>query len=415
MTAAASTLRLTLFACSALGAIGALSPAAAQQSVATQNYQLKPPPGYEPRTIHWGSVTVMPEMRLSAVADSNIFATSTNAEEDVIFLVEPRVRFGRSTNELELTADGHATIRQYAENTGENINLFGGNGRLRYKLDPKQTLFAGAGFERTFQRRDDPERNDDLNLPLTPIANISGDVGYAYRPGRIGVVARAGVEKTDFDQPVDDERDMTSYRGSVRALAGLSSRVDAFVEAYGVWRDFRLPVDTTGVDRDGETFGGTAGVALDFTDKLTGEIGVGVFRASFDDPALGAFTGFGASGELIWLPRARTAVVFNAFRGDVATNRVGANGRVDSRAGVKVSQEVRHNLRGRVEIGYRRSEFRTVNDRSQDDIRAGAAIEFLVNRNLSAEVGYTFTDRSATAPLDEFTAHQVGFALIARY
>lgn len=396
-------------------AIAAAGSAGAQQSAATLDFERKPPPGYERKALHAGAWTVMPELRLSAIADSNVFATSRNAEEDVLFLVEPQVTFDRTTEELKITVESDAQIRQYAENTGENINLFGANGRLRYQATPSQTVTAGVGFRRTFQRRDDPERNDDLGLPLTPIANLSGEAGYAWRPGRIGVEARASVNKTDFDEPVDDERDMTAYRASLRGLAGLSSRIDVFTEAYGVWRDFRLAVDSTGVDRDGETFGVNAGLALDFTDKLTGEIGAGVFTASFDDPALGEFTGLGASGELTWLPQQRTAVILNVFRGDIATNRAGANGRIDSRVGLGVFQEVRHNLRARLQIGYRHGSFRTNTGRKQDDLTAGAAVEYLINRHLAAELGYTFRNRDATQPLEEFTAHQVGIALIARY
>ncbi len=396
-------------------ALAAGGGAAAQQSAATLNFEQKPPPGFERRAMHMGAWTVMPEIRLSATADSNIFATSSNAEEDILFLVEPKVTAERRTDELTITADAHGTIRQYAENTGENINLYGANGRVRYQATPSQTVSAGAGFERTFQRRDDPERNDDLNLPLTPIANLSGDVGYAYRPGRLGVEARGSVNKTNFDEPVDDERDMTAYRASVRGLAGLSSRIDAFAEVYGVWRDFRLPIDSTGVDRDGETFGANAGVALDFTDKLTGEIGAGVFTAKFDDPALDEFTGLGASGKLTWLPQQQTALVLNVFRGDVATNRAGASGRVDSRVSVQVFQEVRHNLRARLQAGYRHGTFRSAADRSQDDFNAGAAVEYLISRHLAAELGYTFRNRDATQPLEDFSAHQVGLTLIARY
>lgn len=396
-------------------ALAAWGEAAAQQSAATLDFEHKPPTGYERRAMHFGAWTATPDLRLSAVADSNIFATSSNAEEDILFLVEPKVTLNRSTDELKITGEAHGTIRQYAENTGENINLFGVNGRVRYRATPSQTVSAGAGFERTFQRRDDPERNDDLNLPLTPIANFSADAAYAYRPGRIGLEGRASVLSADYDEPVDDERDMTAYRGSLRGLLGLSSRIDVFTEAYGVWRDFRLAVDTTGVDRDGETFGANAGVALDFTDKLTGEIGAGVFRAKFDDAALGDFTGFGASGQLTWLPQQRTAIVLDVFRGDVATNRAGANGRIDSRAGLSLHQEVRHNLRARLQATYRHGEFRGGAGRSQDDFTGGAAVEYLISRHLAAELGYTFRNRDATQQLEEFTAHQVGISLIARY
>lgn len=130
---------------------------------------------------------------------------------------------------------------------------------------------------------------------------------------------------------------------------------------------------------------------------------------------LDEFTGFGASGELTWLPRRRTALVLNVFRGDVATNRAGASGRVDSRVSLRVFQEIRHNLRGRIEAGYRRGEFRASADNFQNDVTGGAAVEYLVNRHLALELGYRFVDRSAAQPLDEFTAHTLGLALIARY
>ncbi|MFN0023056.1 MAG: outer membrane beta-barrel protein [Parvularculaceae bacterium] len=402
------------FAGSCVAAFAAGAGANAQ-SVATQSFEQKPPPGYERRALHVGSVTVMPEVRLSTILDSNVFATSTNEDEDILFLVEPKVMFDRTTQALKLSGEAHATVRQYAENTGENINLYGANARARYQATPSQTLSAGLGFERTFQRRDDPERNDDLNLPLTPIANFSAEAGYGYRPGRIGLDARLGLLKTDYDEPVDDERDLSSYRGSLRALAGVSSKVDVFAEVYGVLRDFRLPLDLSGVDRDGETFGANTGLSLDFTDKLEGEVGVGIFRATFDDPALQEFTGLGLSGALRWYPRQRTAFVIDAFRGDVATNRSGASGRVDTRASVKLFQEVRHNLRARLEAGYRHGEFRSGSGQTQDDLSAGAAIEYMLNRHIGAEIAYTFRKRDATAALDEFTSHQLGFALIARF
>ncbi len=384
------------------------------QTAAMASFDRSPPLGYERQGRQLGSTTFYPELRIGAVADSNIFATSTNEDEDVVGLIEPSVAFERSTTTLQLSGAAYGGIRRYFENDNENVETFGASAKMRYQANSAHTASLGVGYDRGFQRRYDPERNTNFTIPPTTIDNLSGEVGYLYRPGRLGLSAAAGVFKSNYRDPVDDERDLTSYRASTRALFGASSRVDFFVEGYGVWRDFRLPVDVSGVNRDGETYGANAGVAFDITDKLTGDVGVGYFKATFDDPTLRDYTGLGFQGSVKWRPQARTAIVIDAFRGDVATNRTGASGRLDTRASAKLYQEIRHNLRGRLEIGYRHGEFRA-SGQTQDDLTAGAGIEFLFNRHLAAELGYNYRDRSATNPLDEFASHQATLSLIARY
>ncbi len=377
-------------------------------------FEKAPPQGYERQGVRIGTTTLYPEMRVSLIADSNVFATSTNADEDVIALIEPSVAFSRKTTTLDLSGDVYGAVRRYFENDNENVETFGANAKMRYQTDSAQLASLSVGYDRGFQRRTDPERNLDTTIPPTLIDNLSGEVGYSYRPGRIGVAATAGAFKSNYRDPIDDERDLTSYRASVRGLLAASSRADLFVEGYGVRRDFRLPVDLSGVDRDGKTFGSNVGLAVDFTEKLVGEIGVGYFKATFEDPLLRDFTGLGVNGSIRWFPQARTAVIVDAFRGDVATNRTGASGRIDTRGSVRLYQEIRHNLRGRLEAGYRHGEFR-VSGQTQDDVTAGAGVEYLFNRHLAAELGYMYRQRNASIALDEFKTHQATLALVVRY
>jgi hypothetical protein len=401
-------------ASAALLAAGEAHAQSDAQTAAMASFDRSPPLGYERQGMRLGSTSVFPELRIGAIADSNVFATSSNEDEDVIGLIEPSIAFANRSAKLDFGANAYGGFRRYFENENENVETFGANAKIRYQASNVHSGSLAAGYDRGFQRRYDPERNANFTIPPTLIDNLWGEAGYLYRPGRLGLGATAGVFKSNYKDPIDDERDLTSYRASARALIGASSRVDFFVEGYGVWRDFRLPVDLSGVNRDGETYGANAGVAFEVTDKLTGDFGVGYFTANFDDPSLREFSGLGFSGSVNWRPQARTAIVVDAFRGDVATNRTGASGRIDTRGSIRLYQEIRHNLRGRLEIGYRHGEFRR-SGLTQDDLTAGAAVEFLFNRHLAAELGYNFRDRDATVALDEFTTHQATLSLIVRY
>ncbi len=374
-----------------------------------------PRPGYEPRQISAGPATIDASLTVETVFNSNIFATPTDEEEDVIFLVSPFVSAEAPWRNTVFNAVAYANLRRFAENTQENVNTFGVSTSVGAKMGGSQTASVEARYDRTFERRDDPDANTTSADPLTTIDNVGAEFQHTYRPGRFGVSSAFGVTKSDYRSIVDDDRDMTTYQISSRGLIGVSSQIDAFVQGFATFRDARLAVDRTGVNRDSATFGALTGVALDVTEKLDGEIGVGVFRADLDDPTLDDFTGVSVLGNLRWSPRPRTGVILNVFRGDVATIRSGASGRVDFRAGVEVIQEVRHNIRGRASVRYRNGRFRTTNPETEKDVIVRAGGEYLLNRNVALTADYELRNRDSTRIGDDFTAHSFGVALELSY
>src|SRR3546814_4462414 len=63
--------------------------------------------------------------------------------------------------------------------------------------------------------------------------------------------------------------------------------------------------------------------------------------------------------------RPRTAITLDAFRGDVATVRTGALARTDTRIGIGVQQEVRHNLLFNAGLSWRQTDYRGTSDQTQ--------------------------------------------------
>lgn len=374
-----------------------------------------PRPGYEPRQIRMGHFTLSPELLAGAEYISNVFATSSNPDADMLFTLSPSMGIRRDDGRFTLNASMFGTLREYVDNPREGVNTFGATGRASYAIGKAHLVTAGLGAERSFERRTDPESPNDLGLPPAKIDILRSELGYQYRPGRFGFGLRGAIDRYNYLPAADADRDLTSVQGSARVTARISHRFDAFTEVYINRRDARTHVDRNGVDRDMTTKGVLVGLASDLSERLKGEIGVGLFRANPDDPTLKSFTGFAASGNLTWRPRIRTAITASLFRGNVATTRSGASGRIDSTASLRLDQEARHNLILSAAIGIRDTRYRGGLNRRQTLASAQLEATYLVNRRIALIATTTFAKRTADQPLDRFEAFRFGLATRITY
>ncbi len=406
-----------LFCCAAaaLAFEAALSSAWAQSDLEADWVRDEPSKGYQPLTLRPGSFIVAPELRQVALVDTNVFRSQTTKNTDVLFLTQPTVNVARATTRMTLTGSAIANIRRYAETSQENLETFNVDGEWVYRVNRVHSFSVRGDFGRLFERRDDPEANDDVTAPPTLINGGRAGFDYRYRPGRFGFAVGAEARRVNFLGDEDEDRDLTTYRATGRALFGLSSRLDAFVEGFGVWRDARLDVDRTGVNRDSETYGVNAGISIAVTEKLSGEVSVGGFDFKADDPTLDDFAAISAGANLRWAPRERTTVTFGAFRGNVNTIRNGASGRVDTRFGLGINQTLRHNVRARARVGYRRRDFRTSDDQFERDLSFRIGAEYVLNRHIAIEADYSYVTRQSTVEADEFNDNRFGVGLAFKY
>lgn len=380
-------------------------PLRAQEATRDRSIDNLPRPGYEPRRIRLGATVIEPELEADATYDDNIYATSADEDDDFVFRIAPSIRATRETGSLRFQADAYASLLRYADHPTENTESFGAGTDIGYIGDPEHSANLSVRYDRGFERRTDPESNPDLSIKPSHIDILTADYNYRYVPGRVGIGASAGVTKVNYLNATDADRDLTTYRASVRGIYQVSSRMDLFIEGYGNFRDARVAFDRNGIDRDTRTWGASLGTRVEIADRLQGEMGVGYFHANPEDPRTENFSGIAANGRITWRPRIRTAVSFDAFRGNVATIRSGASGRIDTRIGLRVDQEVRHNLIMRAGVSMRDTSYRgSARDQTQWGGELGG--EFLLNRHASITFGARYMKRSAEQQFDEFDKFQ---------
>jgi hypothetical protein len=335
---------LKLLRCVLLTAGGVLccaqSPADPQRSTAIADL---PRPGYEPRTLTLGGIVVTPRVDLGATYNDNIFATRTGEIGDVVFNLQPALEGRRQTTSSDLRLAATANLIRYARYDRENVTTFRGLADWRGDVAPRQSIRARASFDRSYQRRSDPEADFGAGRRPTLIDVAEAGLDYRFTGARLGMLASATATDYNF-----------------------------------------LP-------------------AADAGERVQGELGIGAFRSDPSDPTLRAFSGLAASGQLTWQPRVRTAITLDAFRGDVATIRAGAIGRVDTRLSLAIDQELRHDVLARAAVGIRDIAYRGAINRDQRFRFAELEGTYLLNRHLAVLGNGSFTRRDADQPIERFS------------
>lgn len=399
---------------SVLAASMALPSVAQAQDVRPLLPAQLPRPGYEQRVLRSGATTLASEIGVEARYDSNIFAVSQASVDDMIVRITPRLQVDSAREKMTFHAELFADIREYTSNRDENRAGFGATAKADLAVDRRNRLRGGLRAERVVESRNDPEAADRIGLSPRLINVVAANLDFRHERSRFAVDLRGSVERFAYLEPEDADRSLVSMRGDVRLSRIFSSRLAWFVDGYVNRRDNDRSFDRSDIDRDTTTLGATTGARLAISDRWSGEAGIGVFRANPDDVTLPSFTGLAASADLTWSPTRRTAVTIEGFSGDVATVRAGASGRVDSRIGVRIDQEIRHNLLFNIGAGYRSTVFRGVPD-SQRTVTVAAGAEYLFNRFLSLFVDVNHVDRSADRPTDAFRRTYVGIGLRLRH
>ena len=400
---------------SALFALGLLAADARAQEVPRgwSAYDL-PRVGYEPRRIEIGRFVLEPEVVVNESYNSNVFATNEDPEADFLTVISPRMRITTAADKLSLSSNVFAEAQRYRENDVDNTTSYGGNLRADYLVTPSQSVSMSGLAGRDFEVRGAPDEERGVDQEPAAFNYASVSFGYRYRLNRLGWSATASADNVDFLDEEEADKDLWAYRGALRASYLLSPSFDGFVQAGVQKRDHRLEADRRGRDRDAEVYSLLGGVAVDITGKVTGEFGAGVFRSRFEDPGFEASTGFAMNGSVTWAVGQRTSLTANASREDVSTIRAGASSNVQTRLGLRIEQEVYHNLLVSGTLSSIEDSFEGA-DRTEQLYGIGGLVEYFVNRGVSVFASARYSTQSADDPTDEYDRYLLSVGARLRY
>lgn len=405
--------RLATATATACGILGAASPALAQSySTIAPSVGIEDPE-FRVEGVTVGPIRVYPTIQATALYDSNVYATPDNERDDLVFIASPRITATYISGALKFDALANLDIVRFASLTTEDSEAFDTEARVVWQPSVGQRLSADAGFSRLVENRGDPEALNNINRGPR-ITNVTfGELQYRMDRGRWLLDTSAEVRKFNALSSSDDARDFTSYSAQAAFGMRVGGAVYGTLTGFVSQRDFRLGGTPLRPDRDSLTYGARLGFEVARIGLLEGRASAGVFRFEPESPLIQAHTGFSASASLTYRPRERTALVLNAFSGDVATFRLGAQSRSDTRVGLVLQQEVRHNLFGSAGLTWRQSKFRGNSITERTYIAAGD-LEYLMSRNTSLLGSITFSKRTSADPSEPFERARFGLTLRLR-
>ncbi|MGB3808025.1 MAG: outer membrane beta-barrel protein [Erythrobacter sp.] len=407
-----SRLRTTGLIC-AIGAVIAPGPVFGQTTIAP--IVAGDDPEYEIDPIPIGPVRVSPRIIANLNFDDNVLASPEGTEiEDVEFIVRPELEARYGDNNVRFELAGFGEFSRFADFTSENSDTYGVTGAFSYSPQGGSRFDVDAGYARLKENRSDPEARDLAGPGPRLIDSTFANARYRNQGGRILLNLQATFNDLDAIAPFDDERDFKTYAGRATVGYRVSGPIYATVTGFANVRDFRLEGTPIDPDRDATTYGGQIGVTVIASGRIRGRARIGAFRFEPDDPRLEARTGFSVDTSIIYQPTRRSAVILEAFRGDVATFRRGAEARTDTSVALVGQFEIRHNLFARANVRWIENRF-VGGGITEDTFGSGLALEFIANRRLSLIGQVSAAQRTSDDPTQEFDKFQAAVTARIRF
>lgn len=404
----------------AVATLGFVTPALSQGSPDPNVTILeRPRPDYDPLGVRAGGFLVLPSLTLTETYDDNIFADDSGEIDDFITVISPRVSAVSNFVRHRLGATVGADVGLYLDEGDENYqDVFG---EIDGRLDIRRSTFldVDAGIGQFHEERDDPE---DVNgTEPTEYLRYGGQLALNHTINRLFGRLTGRVNVFDFDDvPAagggtinNDDRDRTDYDALLRLGYIVSPRFNVFTEGRYTIEDRDQDVDDQGFDRDSDGWEARAGAAIDLTAVLFGEAFVGYRKETFDEPSFDDVDGFSFGVDLTWNPTTLTTLVLSGSSDIESTTQNGASGNFESAIGLAVDHELLRNLLVGGRFGYERDDFEGI-DRVDNTFDVGASVTYLINRYLSVEGAYLFSDRSSDQGSAEYTRNRITLGLTAQ-
>jgi hypothetical protein len=406
-------------ACTAVLAVLAVSAGAAAQEGPAPRDLLRPAfdesgmrgelrPAYDPRGLRVGSFVVHPSVSVELAYDDNLFASRDNKRQDWRYTVQPALRILSNWRRHALDFTAELAHRFHRRTKSEDSTDW--SARLDGRVDIlRNTAFSlGGGYARRTEPRGIATAITDAAEP-TRFDEISASVTLDQRFNRMTARLRGAFTDLRYE-PVallgggsvsNRDRDRRIWAGEARLGYDISPDTMVFLRgAYNQVR-YRLRPPMVGVDRNSEGYEAGIGSEFKITRFVTGTLFAGYRHQRFTDPLFDDVSGIVYGGEISWEVTPRTTVRLFGDSTIEETVLAGSSAVLSRSVGIAVAHELMRNIRLSSSGRFQRDDFRDFNrtdDSWQTDLRA----DYLMNRNLSFGLGYTYQHRRSSDPFFNF-------------
>jgi hypothetical protein len=369
-------------------------------------------PDYDAKGLPLGGFRLYPTLDLGVAGDTNIYRTDTNEAGDAYFTIAPNLdlRSDWNNNLVEVTAA--VSNYRYAENGRESHTDWNVGGHGRLDILRGTTMDGEVDYVSTHEQRWSPDEPNSAATP-THYSDLHAEGRFAHNAGQLAFTFGGSFDRFDYDAtPLlgggvlnNNDRDGEKYSLNGRVSLELSEGYSFFVRGTYNNRAFDMHLDRNGYNRGSHGYAADAGAEFRLTDLLSGEAYLGYAEQSFHAP-LPNVSGIDFGAKLTWYPDALYTVHLSAERRFTDTTLLGASVSDDRVVNLGVDYELLRNLIVQGGASYTSSRFAGA---SRNDTVWGASIgvQYLINENMRATLGYDFSNRASSIPGHDFRDHTI--------
>jgi hypothetical protein len=259
----------------------------------------------------------------------------------------------------QLTVSGEGVWQENISGTSETEPSADIQADLRLDLAEETIAHITAGY--TFFREDtiapnatvDAAQQADVN---TFTGGLSFERSLGLLRGRIGARAirttYGDVTLSDGTRLSQSDRNTTAGELTTRIGYELSPAIVPFVEGKYLRTGYDTTADAFGYRRASDTYTGETGVAVDFGEKLSGELAAGYVLRQFEDGRLSDVSGLAIDGNATWSPHRGTDVSLDLITALEESTTPGESGPIVYALRGTITREVRENVVARLGGGY---------------------------------------------------------------
>lgn len=199
----------------------------------------------------------------------------------------------------------------------------------------------------------------------------------------------------DGSQMSMSDRNQTTTEGRLRLGYEISPALIPFVEASIGRAISDQTLDRNGYNRNADIYAAKAGVQLDFTEKLRGEVSAGYKQVRYYDARLSRISAFTVDGKVDWSPIRGTDVNLTLTTGIDPSTTAGVSGSTYHTISTSISQQMIDNLVATLGGAATYRQFSPTGVASdQTEWAATAGLTWSLSRylELAGTVAWNFTD-----------------------
>ncbi len=365
------------------------------------------------------NIRLFPTLSTDLSYSTNIYGTSSNSVSSFISSVNPNLRFVSKSDAVSLVSNVGGKYVKYFENSGlDNFNMnadLTAVAALKGNLIITPTISAKINHTQP-DSSDFPDQVQDTIRSMTyatslivekTFSRVSVGVTGSYMANNYRDVADVSGNVVD-----QDVRDNSVYGGSLRIGYELKKGIQIFGQGAYTKYDYKYLLGN--VNQDYRSIVGSAGVNLNLTSILKGNVSLGYSNTKYDNTANSDDNSVVVRMALQYLVSPKATVNLKGSTNSASTSLAGASSKRVYVLGTSVDYELRNNINLSPGFDFQLTEYASLS-RKDRVYTPYLSASYNVNRYLDLGANYKFTKVDSGDNTDDSKNHFVGVSVNLKY